>query len=130
MISKFYGEIICLELSSNVSYKEKKALIDAIISLGARVSFILNSKVSFLVKDNPLNLDTYKCRTAFKLGIPVVHSNFVAESIQNKSAKIEGFIIKNKAIEENLKKGVIASNLRGNLYIKFFWPYFYKVKFF
>ena len=115
MISKFDGEIICLELSSSVPYKEKKALIDAIASQGGRVSFILNSKVSFLVRDNALNLDTYKCRTAFKLGIPIVHSNFVAERIQNKSAKIEAFIIKNKAIEENLKKGVIASNLKGNI---------------
>ena len=114
MLSKiFNGEIVCLELSGNVSYKEKKSLIDVIAANGGRVSFILNSKVNFLIRDDASNLDTYKCRAAFKLGIPVVLSSYISERVHNKSTKIERFIIKNKTIEENLKKGIIASNLKA-----------------
>lgn len=114
MLSKTSNsDIFCLELSSNVSYKKKKALIDVISANGGRVSFVLNLKVNFLIRDDASNLDTYKCRTAFKLGVPIVLSSYFDEILQNKSVKIEEYIIKNKAIEENLKKGIITSTLKA-----------------
>jgi len=114
MNSKFEGELFSLDLSSSISYKEKKSYCDYITVNGGRISFVLNAKVKFLIRDDKLNLDTYKCRQAFKLGIPIVHTSFLTESVQNKAFKIEKFFIKNKKIEENLRKGIITSDARGN----------------
>jgi len=110
----FNGEIFSLDLSSSITYKEKKSYIDYITANGGRVSFVLNAKVKFLIRDDKLNLDTYKCRQAFKLGIPIVDASYLSESIQNRTVKIEKFFIKNKKIEENLKKGIITSDAKGN----------------
>ena len=108
MRSKLDGQLICLDLSSSIAYKQKKKIIESIINNGGRVSFILNKKVKYLIKDERLNLDSYKCRTAFKLGIPVIDLNYL-NCLENFSP-ISNFIIKNKINEENLNKGVISKS--------------------
>ena len=114
---KFDGEITCFDLKNSTPYKLKKSLIDVIAANGGRVSFVLNSKVNYLIKDDSNNLDTYKCRTAFKLGIPVVHLNYITEWTLNKTISIESFIIKNRKYEDSLKKGLIKSDAKSNLFI-------------
>lgn len=113
---KFQGILLCLDLSNSTPYKQKKSLVDLITSNGGRVSFILNSKVNYLVRDDTLNLDTYKCRTAFKLGIPILNSNYILDAIQSKSCSIENYIVKNKKIQDNLNKGIISSSSKPNFF--------------
>ena len=113
MFLKNYNEIetICLDLSNSIPYKKKKGLIDLLAAHGFKISFIINKFTNLLIKDDRDNLDTYKCRTAFKLGIPVVHVDFVYELYLNlnSNAKMEEFIIKNKQEEINFKNGYIST---------------------
>lgn len=118
MKPKFYGKTICLDLSHSTPYKQKKSLIDTLISNGGRVSFVLNQKVNLLVKNDRLDLDSYKCRTAFRMGIPVVDVNYVNDLIRiadsdkavANAIKIADYEIQNKDHLENFKKGIIAKS--------------------
>jgi hypothetical protein len=110
---KFENDLVCLDLSNSFLYKQKKKLIDLIIANGGRVSFILNKKISYLIKDQNTNLDSYKCRTAFKHNIPVVHVNYIYEL--NDTNSIKDYLIKNKLYEDSLRKGLIP---KSNLYFK------------
>ena len=107
------GKLLSLDLSCTSS-KEKKTLIDVLVTKGARVSFILNKNVDFLLKDDRNALDTYKCRTAFKLGLPVVHISYVTENMDSDSADIRPYLIKDVKNEENFKKGKIGSGESSN----------------
>ena len=101
---------ICLDLSNSTQYKKKKNLIDLLTSHGLRVSFILNKDISLLVKNDKNDIDTYKCRTAFKLGIPVVHYDYIIKQLNNESVNIKEFLIANSAYKENFKQGKIAKS--------------------
>ena len=107
------GKLVAVDFDSSTLSKEKKHLIQLLTSNNLQVSFILNKKVDFLLKDNENNLDTYKCRTAFKLGIPVVHINFVRDYFINyddpSGLDIKSYFIKDLKKEENFKKGKIGS---------------------
>ena len=113
MRSKLDGQLVCLDLSSSIAYKQKKKIIDSIINNGGRVSFILNKKVKYLIKDERLNLDSYKCRTAFKLGIPVIDLNYI--NYIESFSPISDFVIKNKFNEDNLNRGVISKSRLSSL---------------
>ena len=113
MRSKLDGQLVCLDLSSSIAYKQKKKIIDSIINNGGRVSFILNKKVKYLIKDERLNLDSYKCRMAFKLGIPVIDLNYI--NYIESFSPISDFVIKNKFNEDNLNRGVISKSRLSSL---------------
>ena len=98
--------LICLDLSNSTAYKRKKQLIETVASHGGKISFILNKNVAFLIKEGG-DLNTYKCRVAFRQGIPVLRVNYLDELKTNKPIDFQDFIIKNKAEVENLRKGLI-----------------------
>lgn len=106
------GKIVAVDFDSSTSSKEKKNFIQLLTLNNLQVSFILNKKVDFLLKDNQNNLDTYKCRTAFKLGIPVVHIDFIRDYFINyddpRSLDIKSYMIKDVKKEENFKNGKIG----------------------
>jgi hypothetical protein len=104
------SKIICLDLSSSVAYKKKKSLIDLLTTHGFKVSFVLNKSASLLARDERDNADTFKCRTAFKLGVPIVHVDYLYELLLagNTKARIESFLIKNKKNEDDFQNGVVA----------------------
>jgi hypothetical protein len=109
-MKEIYEKQICLDLSNSTSYKKRKNLIDLCANRGIRVSFILNKKVGVLVKNDRNDIDTYKCRTAFKLGIPVVHCDYIIKSIKNESVHLKDFIIANMANKKNFKQGKITKS--------------------
>jgi hypothetical protein len=116
------NDIICLDISSSLSYKQKKSLIELITSSGFRVSFILNNKVKLLLKDDKANIDTYKCRTAFKLSIPVLHVKFIYDYVSNGSSIINtktfnDYLIDNNEINKNFNKGLISFIKEGKIII-------------
>lgn len=111
----FLGQTICLDFSISTSYKLKKNLIDVIINNGGRVSFILNKKCNYLIKNDTSNLDTHKCRTAFRMGIPVLDLNFINDYFFNtpnktKCIKINDYFIKNINNDTSFEKGVIPKS--------------------
>lgn len=110
------GDLVCFDFGSTTPYKTKKALIDLLNSRQYRVSFVLNKSVRLLIKDDKSNLDTYKCRTAFKLGIPVYHVDLIYNYLllnngtQPQSAiRIDDYLIKNQLIEKAFNNGKISS---------------------
>lgn len=110
---QFEGKTVCLDLTNSIQYKKKKQLIDTIAKHGGTISFILNKKVNYLVKEDAVNLDTYKCRNAFKLGIPVVNIDYInrlTQSIDSSPILINDYILKNKKNEQDLQKGFIPRN--------------------
>ena len=113
MIEKKFQEnaTICLDLSNSISYKEKKNLIDLLAAKGLKISFLLNKSVSYLVKDKRDGVDSYKCRTAFKLGILVIHVEFFYQLFlsDNQQAKLEAYLINNKEDEIKFKNGFIST---------------------
>jgi hypothetical protein len=109
-MKQIYEKQICLDLSNSTPYKKKKNLIDLFTNSGIKVSFILNKNVGVLVKNDRNDIDTYKCRTAFKLGIPVVHCDYIIKSINNESVHLKDYIIANMANKENFKQGKITKS--------------------
>ena len=114
----FNGETVCLELSSSVKYKEKKSLVEFVVRHGGRVSFVLNKQVNFLVKDDLDNLDTYKCRSACKLGIPILNARYVYDLIGAEptgQVRRAGYVISNKKADDILNKGLIPAKSKFQL---------------
>lgn len=117
---KINQNIFCLDLSNSISYKKKKRLIDSIVSHGGIISFVLNKRVNYVIKDekNDVSLDSYKCRQAFKLGIPIIHLDFFNDYYLNLNntdentkpvLSFEDYLITNKrCLANNLQKGKIA----------------------
>jgi hypothetical protein len=112
---------VCLDLCSSTPYKLKKSIIDALLSKGVRVSLILNNKCSSVVKnaDSASDLDTYKCRTAFKQGIPVISAKFISELLNGKckeisKAELLKYAVANKLNEKALNRGLIP---KGDLIV-------------
>ena len=99
-------DTVCLDLSAATSYKQKKAIIDLLSSSGCKISFIVNKNVKYLIRDDRQNVSTYKCRTAFKLGIPVLHVSCVYDTSPNMS----DYLIVNKKNDNDFQKGLIAFN--------------------
>jgi hypothetical protein len=117
-----YNDIICLDLSSTISYKQKKSLIDLITSKGFRVSFVLNKKAKLLLKDDKNDINTYKCRTAFKLGLPVLHIKFIYDYISTGSSisntiEINDYLIVDKENDKNFNNGLISFNNKQSIFI-------------
>jgi hypothetical protein len=109
---KLKDNLVCLELTNSTPYKKKKALIELITSNGGRVSFIMNKSVSYLLKEDRKDLDTYKCKQAFKLGIPVFSIDLIYDYFLNfkSNLQLDHYLIKNKKNEENFKSGKISNN--------------------
>lgn len=112
------GQTVCLDLSMSTPYKLKKSLIDIIVSNGGKFSFILNKKCHFLVKNDPSNLDTYKCRSAFRMGIPIVDAAYINDLISSSAnVNLNKYLIKNKKLSEDiLKKGLIPKSMIFQFY--------------
>ena len=109
MLKKWdFNDIICLDLSSSTSYKLKKSLIDLIVAHGARVSFILNKKVKYLLKDDKTNLDTYKCKSAFKLKIPIISLNYLYDLNNGCETSLNDYVLLSKQNELKFNKGLIS----------------------
>jgi hypothetical protein len=102
------------KLISQLAYQRyKKSIVDLITSNGGTVSFVLNKKVDYLVLSDKLNLDTYKCRTAFKIRIPVVAVEFVVDSARSGSllrSLLKDYSVENQGSLENLKAGKVVSS--------------------
>lgn len=109
-MNRLDGKLICLDLSNSTPYKEKKNLIDLLTRNGAKVSLILKKDVSLVVKNDKNEADSYKCRNAFKLGIPVVGSDYIIKLLNNEIVDIKEFIISNSTNKENFKQGKIATS--------------------
>lgn len=106
------GDLVCFDFGSSTAYKTKKALIDLLNSRQYRVSFVLNKSVKLLIKDEKTNLDTYKCRTAFKLGIPVYHVDLIYNYLlasEKHSIRSSDYLIRNQLIEKAFKSGKISN---------------------
>ena len=113
---KLSEKIICLDLNSSTSYKQKKSLIEVLTSNGVKVSFVLNKNVSLLVKNDRTTVDTYKCRTAFKLGIPVIHVDFIYKCLIDEVVELKDFLILNLENVNSFKQGkIVKSNSFGFL---------------
>lgn len=117
------GDLVCFDFGSSTPYKTKKALIDLLNSKQYRVSFVLNKSVKILIKDERTNLDTYKCRTAFKLGIPVYHVDLIYNYLlvaggdgntHKQSLRVDEYLIKNQLIEKAFKSGKISATKQRN----------------
>jgi poly [ADP-ribose] polymerase len=106
---KFSDKVICLDLNSSTKYKEKKNLVDLLTSNGANVTFVLNKRVLLLVK-NDKNVESYKCRTAFRLSIPIVTVDFIYHCLNNEYVNLKEYLILDKNDEENFKKGKISKS--------------------
>jgi hypothetical protein len=121
-----FNDIVCLELSSSTSYKTKKALIDLLTANGFRVSFVMNKSVKLLFKEDPDDVNTYKCRQAFKLNIPVINVKLILDYVSGNLVSsiwtngdinvttLKKYVIVNKESESNFKNGLIAFNKNGN----------------
>jgi len=109
---KLKNNLVCLELANSTPYKKKKGLIELILTNGGRVSFIMNKSVSYLLKEDRKDLDTYKCKQAFKLGIPVFSLDLIYDYYLNSKPNLQfgDYLIKNKKNEENFKSGKISNN--------------------
>jgi hypothetical protein len=109
----FSSLVFCLDLSSSAPYKYKKNVIDLITSNGGIVSFVLNKKVDYLVRSDMSSHESYKCRMAFKLHIPVVSVLFVFDSVRNGSLLtdlLKEYLLENRESLEGMKKGKVLSS--------------------
>jgi hypothetical protein len=109
------NDIICLDLSSSISYKQKKSLIDLITINGFRVSFVLNKKSKILLRDEKTNISSYKCKAAFKLNIPVLHIKYIYDFISSGSCilntkTVSNYLILNTENDKNFNNGLISFN--------------------
>ena len=107
------SDIVCLDLDQSIRYKEKKALIDLIAKHGVKVSFILNGKCSYLIRNNRENLDTYKCRAALKLGIKILDSNLLQSCLlkdDDAIGRLDQCLIEVKSQNKSIQHGIIQSN--------------------
>jgi hypothetical protein len=74
----------------------------------------LNKNVSLLVKNDRTTVDTYKCKTAFKLGIPVIHVDFIYKCLKDGLIELKDFLIINVENLNSFKQGKI---IKSNFYI-------------
>lgn len=117
---KLSGKTICLDLSSSIAYKKKKSLIDLITTEGGKVTFILTPKTSFVVKDDKDNLDSYKCRMAFKRNLIVVGVDYIMDLVLgDDTVDINNYSLMSEKIKKNLSKGMISCNLMHSFYFTF-----------
>ncbi|XP_032219397.2 protein mono-ADP-ribosyltransferase PARP4 isoform X2 [Nematostella vectensis] len=76
----FSGLLFVLDSSGlpGFSFKQKQELRSKITSNGGTISYILTKKTDYvLTSDGERTLSSYKGRTAAKLGVPVVHIDFI-----------------------------------------------------
>lgn len=97
---------ICFDFSNSTPYKCKKDLIELAKRNGIEISFGINKTIDYLLKDDGSDLETLKCRTAFKLNIPVLKANFLYN--EKKSFSLDEFLLRNKKFEKNITEGKIG----------------------
>ena len=102
------GKKISFDFSNTINYKRKRQLLESAKQIGLVISYGLNKNVDFLIKDDETNLQTFKCRMAFKLNIPVLKADYLND--ENHSRDLEDFLIKNIKCENDFKNGKINSS--------------------
>ena len=80
-------------------------------SNGGTLSFILTKQTYCIVKNDPSDLDTYKCRLGFIRNIPIVGLDFITDLFLDycNDVSIKDYSLNKLRIEDNLKKGIISS---------------------
>ena len=120
MNRKFLNKTVCVDLKNSTPYKEKKNLIQLLVTNGAKVSFFVKKGISILVKNDNKDVDSYKCKSAFKLGIPVVHIDYIYKYLNNEIVNFKDYLIVNKESSEYFKKGkILKSGLICNYFFLF-----------
>lgn len=104
------GKRICFDFSNSLPYKRKKELVELSKKNGLKLAFNVTPNLDFLVKDNTTDLNTSKCKHAFKLNVPVLNASFLTALNQNLSTSLNEFLIKNTQLELNFKNGIINSS--------------------
>ena len=107
-------DTVCLDVGITTTYKQKKSLIDLLTSSGCKISFILNKNVKFLIRDDRNNLNTYKCKTAIKWGIPILHTSYVFDSVKSSNLKMQHYLIENKKSDVDFTNGIISASQSQN----------------
>ena len=108
--STFYGKNICFDLSGSSGFKNKKELVEKAKANGFSVSYGINKKVDFLIKDDETDLNTFKYRTALNLNIPVLRTNFLFAVNDGLSTDLNNFLIMNKNKDSNMREGVFKKS--------------------
>jgi hypothetical protein len=116
MNKKFSNKIVCVDLKNSTPYKEKKKLIDLLVSNGAKVSFFIKKGVSILIKNDIRDVNSFKCKSAFKLEIPVVHSEYIFRYLNNEIVNYKDYLIVNNENCEYFKRGKILKSKFNNIY--------------
>lgn len=80
---------------------------------GGTVSFILTKQTYCIVKNDPLDLDTYKCRLGFSRNVPIVGLDFITDLFLNdlNNISIGDYSLNRLKLEDSFKKGIISSKL-------------------
>ncbi|XP_062861653.1 protein mono-ADP-ribosyltransferase PARP4 [Trichomycterus rosablanca] len=84
----------------NVSYKEKKKLMSAILDNGGNIAYVVNQKCSFVVVTSLENLSCSKQRTVLKHQTPVVSPQYVWSCLEKQTLlPVEKHILKPQGSE-------------------------------
>ncbi|XP_078585828.1 protein mono-ADP-ribosyltransferase PARP4-like [Branchiostoma floridae x Branchiostoma japonicum] len=107
----FRGCQVTLELTGvTLPYKEKKRLRELVTQNDGIISYIINKKISFLVLGNKERTDSYKCRTAVKLGLPVVSLDYIEACVQaGELLHTDSFLLVGKSVADEFSTGKIAA---------------------
>ncbi|XP_035659528.1 protein mono-ADP-ribosyltransferase PARP4-like [Branchiostoma floridae] len=107
----FRGCQVTLELTGvTLPYKEKKRLRELVTQNDGIISYIINKKTSFLVLGNKERTDSYKCRTAVKLGLPVVSLEYIEACVQAEELlHTDSFLLVGKSVADEFSTGKIAA---------------------
>ncbi|CAH1248284.1 PARP4 [Branchiostoma lanceolatum] len=107
----FSGCQVTLELTGvTLPYKEKKRLRELITQNDGIISYIINKKTSFLVLGSKERTDSYKCRTAVKLGLPVVPLDYIEACVQSEELlDTDNFLLVGKSVAAEFSTGKIAA---------------------
>ncbi|XP_066269374.1 protein mono-ADP-ribosyltransferase PARP4-like [Branchiostoma lanceolatum] len=107
----FSGCQVTLELTGvTLPYKEKKRLRELVTQNDGIISYIINKKTSFLVLGSKERTDSYKCRTAVKLGLPVVPLDYIEACVQAEELlDTDNFLLVGKSVAAEFSAGKIAA---------------------
>ena len=73
-------------------------------------------QVTHLVLDTTEKLESYKCRQARKLSIPIISSEYVTKCVEEERLlTIKGFLMEKSVTSQKFEKGKIAGKLMKGL---------------